>query len=231
MPARVLSVGAVLCAVAVACCATPARAAELVLNRFDVAAEASRWRHDFGLPATLTFDPAKDAGGSASSGSLKVETTFSATAGNDNKSAVTTDAFFPGRDVSGYASLEADFFIDPASAQSSGQNDVHGYEQFAIRNTDNYTYQSEGGRNFGPSGQWVHVSVPVSSFSQPVNAMRALTLQLYGGPGHDLTGPVTYWIDNVVFVPEPASAGLVAVALAAGCLRRRRRARSAGESC
>ena len=199
----------------------PAFGQGLVLNRFDNAAEVSRWRHDFGLPATLSFDAARDAGGSASSGSLKVEATFSATA-VDNKTAVTTDAFATPTNVSGYTALEADFFILPGSAESfnPGSN-VHGYHQFAIRNTNNYNYQSEGGRNFGPSGQWVHVSVPVASFAQPVDAMRALTMQLYGGPGHNLNGPVTFWVDNVVFVPEPATAALVLQAAAALLLRRR----------
>jgi hypothetical protein len=204
--------------------AAPAMATPLVVNQFNSAADAAKWRYDFGLPATLTFDPLKDAGGSASSGSLRVETTFAATAGGENKSAITTDAFSPGRDVSGYSTLDADLFIAPGSAESFNPgSDIHGYRQFAIRNTDNYNYQSEGGANFTPSGSWMHVSIPVSSFAQPVNAMRALTLQLYGGPGHNLTGPVTYWIDNVVFVPEPGSAALLIVPLAAASLRRRRR--------
>ena len=184
----------------------------LILNQFDTAAEVSKWRYDFGLPATLGFDAARDAGGSASSGSLKVETTFSTTAGGDNKTAITTDAFSSPTNVSGYTALEADFFIAPGSAESfnPGSN-VFGYHQFAIRNTNNYTYQSEGGRNFGPAGQWFHVSVPVAGFAQPVDAMRALTMQLYGGPGHNLSGPTTFWVDNVAFVPEPAAVALLGV--------------------
>ena len=218
-----MSARAVGLLVALLVCAATAMAEPLVINRFDSAAELSKWRYDFGLPATLSFDPAKDAAGRPSSGALKVETTFSATAGGDNKSAITTDAFFPGKNVSGYSSLDADFFIAPGSAESfNAGSDVHGYRQFAIRNTDNYNYQSEGGGNFTPSGQWFHVSVPISSFAQPVDAMRALTLQLYGGPGHNLTGPVTYWIDNVVLMPEPAALGLLAFALGAMCVRRRR---------
>lgn len=207
--------------------AAPAFGQGLVLNRFDSAAEVSRWRHDFGLPATLSFDAARDAGGSASSGSLKVETTLSTTAGGDNKTAITTDAFATPTNVSGYTALEADFFILPGSAESfnPGSN-IHGYHQFAIRNTNNYNYQAESGRNFGPSGQWVHVSVPVASFAQPVDAMRALTMQLYGGPGHNVNGPVTFWVDNVVFVPEPAAASLV-LTLAGALLLRRRATRSA----
>ena len=212
------------CVAAVALCAAPVSAAELVLNRFDAADEASRWRHDFGLQSTLAFDPAMDAGGGgASSGALKVEATMSAAQGDNNKFAVTTDAFFPARDVSGFTSLDADFFIAPGSAESFNPGSgVHGYAQVAIRNTNNYTFHSEGGRDFRPAGQWFHVSVPVANFTQPVDAMRALTLQLFGGPGHNLNGPVTYWIDNVRFVPEPGSAGLTGLALAAACLRRRR---------
>jgi hypothetical protein len=209
-------------AVVFACAGSTALGQGLVLNRFDSAAEVSKWRSDFGLPATLSYDATRDAGGSASSGALKVQVTFSSTAGGDNKNAITTDAFASPTNVSGYATLDADFFIDPASAQSfnAGSN-VFGYQSFAIRNTNNYNYQAEGGRNFGPGGQWFHVSVPVSNFAQPVDAMRALTLQLYGGPGHNLTGTTTYWIDNVAFTPEPGMIGLVAPA-AVLMLRRRR---------
>jgi hypothetical protein len=206
---------------ALACAAGPA-SGQLVLNRFDTAAEVARWRNDFGIPSTLSFDAAKDAAGSASSGALKVETTFSTTAGGDNKTAITTDAFATPTDVSGYAALEADFFIAPGSAESFNPGSgIFGYHQFAIRNTNNYNYQAEGGRNFGPAGQWFHVSVPVSGFAQPVDAMRALTMQIYGGPGHNLQGPVTFWVDNVAFTPEPAALGLLAPALAV-LLRRRR---------
>src|SRR2546421_7390368 len=54
-----------------------------------------------------------------------------------------------------------------------GGPDVHGYLGFAIRNTNNYNYQSEPGQNFTLSGGWFHVSIPISNFGQPVDAMRA----------------------------------------------------------
>jgi hypothetical protein len=211
----------VFCVAALMFCAAPAMAQNLVINRFDTAAEAGQWRHDFSLPSTLTFDATRDAGGSPSSGSLKVETTFVAS-NPDNKTAITRDAFPTPTNVSGYSSLEADFFILPGSAESfnPGSN-VFGYQQFAIRNTNNYDYKSEGGRNFGPAGQWNHVSIPIGSFAQPVDAMRALTLQLYGGPGHNLNGPVTFWVDNITFVPEPGALGLLAAT--GGLFLRRRR--------
>jgi hypothetical protein len=213
-----------VCFAALVFCAAPALAQDLVLSRFDTAAEATRWRFDFGgAPATLSFDPTRDAAGSASSGALKVEATYAPTLGGDNKTAITTDAFGSPTNVGGYSALEADFFILPGSATSTGQPNVFGYQNFAIRNTNNYNYQSEGGRNFGPAGQWFHVSIPTSSFAQPVDAMRALTLQLYGGPGHDLSGPVTYWIDNVRFVPEPGALGVLGAASLV-LLRRRREA-------
>jgi hypothetical protein len=222
MSRRILCMAAgVFCAVG---WAVPALAQELVVNRFDSAAEvaAGKWRHDFGGAAeTVSFDAAKDAGGSASSGSMKVVVPFSTNLAGDNKSAITNDAFFPGRNVSGYSALEADFFILPGSAESFNPNsNIFGYQSFAIRNTDGYAFQGEGGRNFGPAGQWFHVSVPTSSFAQPIDAMRALTLQLYGGPGHNVNGTVTYWVDNITFVPEPGAVGLLA---ATGVLFLRRR--------
>jgi hypothetical protein len=58
----------------------------------------------------------------------------------------------------------------------------------------------------------------------PVNDIRGVTWQLYGGPSQNITGPVTLWIDNVSFtsVPEPSSLALAALG-ALGLLRWRLR--------
>src|SRR5207244_6658489 len=114
-----------------------------------------------------------------------------------NELAPTVSSIFP--------SLEADFFIDPASASSffpgSG---IHGYDAFAIRNGNTYAYVSESGANFTPHGAWFHRSIPLSSFMSQgsVNLMRALTFQLTG-VGHNLNGHVTFWVDNIVFTAPP----------------------------
>ncbi len=204
------------------------RAFTPVVDRFDSAAEVAFWRYDFGLPAAnllLTFDPAQDANSNPLSGAMKVVITFDAAQGGNNKLAISSD-FFPAADVSIYPTFDMDFKIAPGSAESFNPGSgIYGYEQWAIRNTASYNYQSEGGRNFGlgtPAGTWFHVSIPTSSFATPIDQMRALTLQLYGGPGHNLSGPVTFWMDNIVFTPEPSTMALFALGGLLLALRRRR---------
>ena len=198
-----------------------------VVDRFDAASEVGNWRYDFGLPPanlSLSFDSTMDANNNPSSGAMKASILFDATQSGNNKMAFTID-FFPAADASVYSTLDADFKIMPGSVESFNPGSgIYGYEQWAIRNTGNYNYQSEGGRNFGlgtPAGTWFHVSVPTSSFSQPIDQMRALTLQLYGGPGHNLNGNVTFWMDNIVFTPEPSAAALFGLGALLVALRRR----------
>jgi hypothetical protein len=55
----------------------------------------------------------------------------------------------------------------------------------------------------------------------PFDAIRGLTFQLYGGPSQNLPGPVTLYIDNVLFteVPEPSAAALLACGAVVGMWR------------
>jgi hypothetical protein len=198
-----------------------------VVDTFDNAGEVGNWRYDFGLPPanlSLSWDSTMDANNNANSGAMKASILFDATQGGNNKMAFTID-FFPAADASVYPTLDMDFKIQPGSAESFNPGSgIYGYEQWAIRNTGNYNYQSEGGRNFGlgtPAGTWFHVSIPTSSFSQPIDQMRALTLQLYGGPGHNLNGNVTFWMDNIVFTPEPSAAVILGLGALVVAVRRR----------
>src|SRR5579859_7632669 len=66
--------------------------ADVVVNRFDTAAEASQWRFEFGsVGNTMAWDPTQDADGNPNSGSLKSTFTFDATLGGNNKGAITRD--------------------------------------------------------------------------------------------------------------------------------------------
>ena len=196
-------------------------AAQLPVSSFDTGLEG--WRFDFGsATTTLTFDPTRDSTGNPASGSMQIDMAFDATFGGDNKAAVTVDEWAsPGIDLSVYTALEADIMIDPNSALDAFGN--HGYLQFAVRNTDNYDYRSEGGSNLAPASGWLTRTVPIGDFSTPIDMARALTMQLYGGPAQNITGNVTIWLDNVRFVPEPGSGTLAMICVwLAGVTRRRR---------
>lgn len=190
----------------------------LVVNRFDTATEINDWRFDFGgVTQTKTFSTDNAGGGGPASGSMEVALTFPAPNG-DSKGAYTNDEFFPGRDLTGYM-LDFDVKVVEGSAPDAFGN--NGFFQFATRNTDNYNFVNQFGDNVRVADGWRHVSVPLTA---PVNAVRALTFQLYGGPDQNINGTVTLRIDNVVLtpIPEPASLGALALVGAVVAARRRR---------
>ena len=190
----------------------------IVVNRFDTAAETNDWRFDFGgVAQTKSFSTDNAGGGGALSGSMEVAMTFPAT-NNDHKGAYTNDEFFPGQNLANYM-LDFDVKVVEGSAPDAFGN--NGFFQFATRNTDNYNFINQFGDNVRVADGWRHVSVPLTA---PVNAVRALTFQLYGGPDQNINGTVTLRIDNVVLtpIPEPASLGALALVGAVVAARRRR---------
>ena len=192
----------------------------LVVNRFDAAAETGDWRFDYGgVGQVKSFSTDNAGGGGPGSGSMEVALTFPATNG-DHKGAYTNDEFFPGRNLAGYA-LDFDVKVAPGSAPDAFGN--NGFFQFAFRNTDNYNFVNEFGDNVRVADGWRHVHV--QPLVAPFDAVRALTIQLYGGPDQNINGTVTLRLDNVVLtqVPEPGMLGAASLAGACALLRRRGR--------
>src|SRR5438067_5059067 len=139
---------------------------------------------------------------------MKITMTFDAAAlGNDNKGAYTYDLAAP-LDGSTVAGLAMDIKADPNSAPDAFGNS--GYFQLVVRNGDNYDYNAQFGDNFNWY-DWHHIEV--SPLTGSVDKIRAVTFQLYGGPNQNLTGPVTFWIDNEKFteLPAPMSTALLGV--------------------
>jgi hypothetical protein len=176
--------------------------ADLVVNGFDNASEVSQWRFDYGNPDahTETFST-DDADGNAASGSMDISLNINTTA-QAEYAAYTRDAFFPGVDVSSYLSVDMDVKVAPGSAVD--QYGIAGYFQLWLRNTDSYTSVQQFGDNLVPGG-WRHISVPLGTQDpSTINAVRALTFQLYAnqtGSGFTgINGPVDLRIDNVRFV-------------------------------
>ena len=196
--------------------------ADIVVNRFDSASEISQWRFDYGgVTHTESFDPTMDAGGSTSSGSMKIVLQFDPALGGNNKGAYTHD-FFPAMDGTAFSGMSMDVKVDPNSAPDAFNN--NGYFKLVIRNNDSYDFNQQFGDNTKAADGWRHISVsPLVGGPTAYNHIRGITWELYGGPSQNINGPVTLWIDNVVFnqVPEPGSCTLVGAALLA-VLRRRR---------
>ena len=169
---------------------------DVVVSKFDTAADVSKWRFDFGgATHTESFDPTMDADNNPNSGSMKISLDFNSDAlGNNNKGAYTFD-FNPGLDATKFSDLSMDVMADPNSAMDAfGQN---GYFNAALRNGPNYDYQSQNGMGLDGTLGWVHYDI--SPITGTVNNVRGLTIQLYGGPSQNLTGNVTFWVDNVIF--------------------------------
>jgi hypothetical protein len=189
-----------------------------VVNRFDSASEVGQWRFDFGnVGHTAVFDPSMDAGGNPNSGSMKVTLNFDSTLGGNNKGAYTRD-LAAGTIPPTVTGLEMDVKVDPSSAPDAFGN--NGFFALVVRNTGNYDYNQQFADNIQASDGWRHISV--SPLTGGFNDIRAVTWQLYGGPSQNINGPVTLYIDNVVFTPEPATFAATGAGLLGLMLRRRR---------
>ena len=200
---------AVLAGIVGAISCGPARAVpNEIVNRFNTACEVGQWRFDFGsVTHSASFDALTDANNNPSSGSMQVVLGFNSAVQYNNQGAHTTDRWYPGLNGADYSSLSFDLKIDPNSANDFYGN--NGYFAMVIRNTDNYNYNTQFGDSVRSADGWRHVSVPLTGATDHI---RALTFNLYGGPGQNIDGDVTFWIDNIEFtavVPEPSTLALV----------------------
>jgi len=173
-----------------------------------------------------------DAAGNPGSGSMKVVVPMSvALNGGNNSGGFTLDIYENGP-VS-FTGLTFDVMADPTSAgEAAGISSGIGYFQVATRD-GSYNFNSIGsigedlGANYtgSPAGTWQHMSASLSGADASV---RAITFQLYGGPGQNDTGNEIFYLDNIVLtVPEPSSLGVVALGIAGWfCARRQRTAKS-----
>jgi len=170
--------------------------ADLIINRFDSAAEVAAWRFDGGFSGgTFTFDPTQDAGGSPARGAMKLVLPFTAPGGFE----FTLDKFPVATNLTaaGYTNLSLDVKVDPASPARPDGN--AGWFQLVIRADDNhYTFLRQYGDNLNTNDGWLHISVPLTG---DVTATRGFSFQFSDG---GLTNGVRVaWIDNLVLRGGP----------------------------
>jgi hypothetical protein len=203
-------------------------------------------RFDYGGPSTThhnsaTWSSTNDDTGNGG-GSLELSQTFNYAAFGSESSANTMDIYWS--DVVGAGGqlptgLSFDIEVDPNSTVGlNGTFPEYGYFQVFTRD-DSYNENATstlfvngnnegGGFQLGnptysstgtDAGTWDQVYIPLSGVNQTI---RGLTFQLYNNA--NITGSVNYYIDNVqIYVPEPASFGLLG--LGVPLLLKRRRAR------
>ena len=175
----------------------PSGAVDVIVDQFNDTNELAGWRFDYGgVTNLIEFNPTQDANTNSASGSMKVTFGFDAVnlAGN-NKGAVTIDLPAP-LDGSSYLTMEMDVKVDPASVADGSGNS--GFLQMVIRNGGNYDFNSQFGGSVSANDGWRHISAAPSGAR---NDIRAITLELSGGGGGagSLTGPVTFYVDNLEF--------------------------------
>lgn len=178
-----------------------------VVGRFDVADEVSPWFRQWGgVPTTFSHDTTMDAGGSASQGSLKVEAEFSES-NSDNQIAIARWLGYG--DMTTYATMEYDIYMDPASPTRGDWTD-HGYAEWGLDFGSSWAFRGgpAGGLLGGTNdGHWVHVSIPLGGPNGfPADALpdvQAITFHIWGGDaGRKLNGKMTFWLDNIYFTPK-----------------------------
>jgi hypothetical protein len=174
-----------------------ARADDIFISQFNDASSLSGWRFDYGgVTNLIAFDATQDASNNVASGSLKVTFGFDAALNStgNNKGAVTLD-LSGSIDGTEYLTMEMDLRIQVGSVADGSGNS--GYFQMVIRNSGSYSFNSQFGANVGTNSGWRHIAVPVTGARDQI---RAVTLELYGGAA--LTGPVTFYVDNIKFTKQ-----------------------------
>jgi hypothetical protein len=170
--------------------------ADLVINRFDSAAEIGAWRFDFGNSGGVkSFETSEDAGGGSSPGCMKLELPFPDGTGGF---AFTADKFFPATNLTeaGYTSIAMDVKVS-TSSPAYGDGSA-GYFQLVIRAGNNsYTFLTQFGNNLYTNDGWYHIEVPILG---DVTETRAFTIQ-FSGSG--LVGTRTAYVDNLVLLGGP----------------------------
>ncbi len=175
------------------------------ISRFDTAGEIDSWSFDFGsVTHTNSFDPANDGNTNAASGSMKIVMGFNTALGGENKGAYAY--FFPspiaGDAIYDLDSVHLDVKVDPSSALDTyGHSGLFGMA-FSVGDSWTWTpvFSDEIGANYQVDDNgWRHFDHDIQSVLTSTDAVRKVTLQLWGGSAQNIDGTVTFWVDNFYY--------------------------------
>jgi hypothetical protein len=180
-------------------------AADYVINDFNSADEVAGWYFEDWSSATAAaeWDSTVDSLGNPNSGSLKITIDFDAANGKND--ANFSRQFSPAVDATPATLLIADILVAEESPDTPWGDE--GYMQLVARTGDNWDWTAQLGANLDSDGQWRALDIPPVA---PLNDIRALTFQLWGGGDQNLQGTTTLWLDNLRFIgdfPDPSKPG------------------------
>jgi hypothetical protein len=194
---RSIALSSVLLAFGFSAALVGAATEDYIINKFDQASEASPWGRWWGDATQLyEFDPAKDADGNPSSGSLKATIGFDRAAyGGENQFALYR--IFPVLDATKYTNLVFDLYWDPSSPKRPSGD--HGYLDYGFR-TPTWGQIWLGGQAIPANAGWIHVTVPISPTLPNITTAEGVVLKMWAGDTPGLTGTAVFWLDNVKLI-------------------------------
>ncbi len=173
--------------------------ANTVIDTFDDETSISAWSATWGSSPVLEWSN-EDSKGSGSSGSLKVTADYFTPADNGWEQMVITRNFDPPVVGSDYVSVSVDIKVDPTSAATAtGQ-----YGYFEFKRPDS---SAMGGVNLTTTN-WTTVTFPLAPTE---GSLSGIIIQ--NGSG-SFGGPITYYLDNLVFTNAPSAPPTPTVILA-----------------
>lgn len=162
-----------------------------VVSAFDTEDAANVWYwENWSREGTREFDAATDAGGSATSGSLKLWSNMPNEKGYNQT--VFSMEMKPPVDGVTYSKIALDVKVDPSSAKRTGGDDYGAFE-IILRNGPDWAWNSISSVTL-KSTDWVHIEAKLAA---PSDNVHHLTLKL---GQNDFGGPVTLNVDNIVLI-------------------------------
>ncbi|MBI1841301.1 MAG: hypothetical protein HYR88_10700 [Verrucomicrobia bacterium] len=158
-----------------------------VIDTFDVVDDKSGWSAAWGSGPIVTWDPT-DAGGSATSGSLKVNKDGFTPVDDGWEQMVISKNFTTPIIGSDYVSVSIDVKVDESSVPTAAGQ----YGYFELKRPDGTPL---GGVNLS-SKEWTTITFPI-----PATEGTLSGILIQNGNGGFL-GPITFYIDNFVFTQK-----------------------------